>query len=425
MMRLKGNCRAVVFALTAIAIAAAFSPRGIAAQTTIEVFKNAGIQFGGDANWNAQRGVTVLDNGRIIERVITLPTLGPFSRVTTNLKVTAGSDAWDRAGNIYVATAAGDIELHKFITAFGGTTSHQQDVTALVPTLRTGQLKIRAFVDTWVQTARTLDFSLTVTDEAPNRAPVWGRPLMNDQDWRAGEYTNGRKSVSFLGVPNSLGKVILSYLPSGHASDGNGGDEFTQRTHRIFINGAQVWQGVPWRTDGRNFRSVNPTSGRWGDVWSSDLNRAGWIPGDDVDPIQIDVSQYITPGGRNTVEYQIDGIRPGDSSGYGYWRASSYLTGYAATAGPADFDYNGVVDGADFLTWQRNFGLTGQVNNGFGDANNDGVVSGRDLAAWRTAASTTASAPASVPEPAGWGAMLLASTALAGLRVRSGRLSRT
>ena len=46
-MRLKGNCRAVVYALTAIAIAAAFSPRGIAAQTTIDVFKNAGIQFGG------------------------------------------------------------------------------------------------------------------------------------------------------------------------------------------------------------------------------------------------------------------------------------------------------------------------------------------------------------------------------------------
>lgn len=423
-MHLQRSAHAILFALTAAAIGTSWSLTANAAQTTIEVFKNAGIQFGGDANWNAQRGVTILDNGRIIERVVTLPTLGPFSRVTTNLKVTAGSDAWDRAGNIYVATAAGDIELHKFITAFGGTTSHQQDITALVPTLRTGQLKIRAFVDTWVQTARTLDFSLTVTDETANRAPVWGRPLMNDQDWRAGEYPNGRKSVSFLGVPNSLGKVVLNYLPSGHASDGNGGDEFTQRTHRIFVNGTQVWQGVPWRTDGRNFRSVNPTSGRWGDVWSSDLNRAGWIPGDDVDPIQIDVSQYITAGGRNTVEFQIDGIRPGDSGGYGYWRASSYLTGYAATAGPADFDYNGVVDGADFLTWQRNFGLTGQVNNGLGDANNDGVVSGRDLATWRTAfaAGGGNAGVAGVPEPAGWGIMLFALTALTGLR--GGRLSR-
>ncbi|BBO34771.1 peptide-N-glycosidase F-related protein [Lacipirellula parvula] len=417
-MRLHRKTRARLFALIAAAIGSTWSATANAAQTTIDVFKNAGIQFGGNASWNAQPGVSILDNGRIIERTITLPELGPFSRVTTNLKLTAGSDAWDRAGNIYVATAAGDVELHKFITAFGGTTTHQQDITALIPTLRNGQLKIRAFVDTWVQAARTLDFSLTITDETANRAPIWGRPLMNDQDWRAGEYPNGRNSVSFIGVPNSVGKVILNYLPSGHASDGNGGDEFTQRTHRILIDGTQVWQGIPWRTDGRNFRSVNPTSGRWGDVWSSDLDRAGWIPGDDVDPIQIDVTQYLTPGKRHTVEYQIDGIRPGDSSGYGYWRASSYVTAYAASAGPADFDYNGVVDGADFLIWQRNSGLSGQVNNGAGDANGDGFVNGRDLVSWRTALGTQfgSAIPASVPEPAGWGAMLFALATLAGSR---------
>jgi hypothetical protein len=389
-----------------------------AAQTTISVFENAGIQFGGNASWNHQRGVSILDNGRIIERTITLPQLGPFSRVTTNLKITQGSDAWDRAGSIYIPTASGDIELHKFITAFGGTTSHQQDISYLIPTLRNGQIKVRAFIDTWVQTARTLDFSLTVTDESPNRAPIWGRTLFNDQDWRAGEYPNGRKVVSSVAAPAGLGKVILNYLPSGHASDGNGGDEFTQRTHRIFIDGVQVWQGVPWRTDGRNFRSVNPTSGRWGDVWSSDLNRAGWIPGDDVDPIQIDVTQYMTAGARHSVEYQIDGIRPGDSGGYGYWRVSSYLTGFAAEAGPADFDYNGVVDGADFLTWQRGFGLTGQVNNGGGDANRNGTIESRDLSAWRTAFGTTAQSPAvaAVPEPAGLSATLCVAAALMGRR---------
>ena len=407
-MHLLRSARAIFFSLTTTAIGTIWSTTANSAQTTIEVFKNAGIQFGGNVSWNLQPGVTVLDNGRIIERTITLPEIGPFSKLTTNLKVTAGDDAWDRAGSIYVVTPTGDVELHKFITAFGGTTSHQQDVSNLIPIMRNGQIKIRAFIDTWVQTARTLDFSLTVTDDSANRAPTWGRGLFNDQDWRSDEYTNGRKATGLSGIPADIGKVILSYLPSGHASDGNGGDEFTQRTHRIFVNGVEAWSGVPWRTDGRNFRSVNPTSGRWGDVWSSDLNRAGWIPGDDVDPIQIDVTQFIKPGQRNSVEYQIDGVRPGDASGYGYWRVSSYLTGFAPTAGPADFDYNGVVNGADFLIWQRNFGRTGQVNNGSGDANRDGVVSGRDLATWRAAfAAGGGGGVAGVPEPASAGLMLL------------------
>lgn len=72
---------------------------------------------------------------------------------------------------------------------------------------------------------------------------------------------------------------------------------------------------------------------------------------------------------------------------------------------PADFNGNGVVDGADFLSWQRNFGKTGAIK-ADGDANGDGNVNAADLAAWKTgygsvagseAAAAPAAAAASVP----------------------------
>jgi len=47
----------------------------------------------------------------------------------------------------------------------------------------------------------------------------------------------------------------------------------------------------------------------------------------------------------------------------------------------ADFDSNGNVDGADFLTWQRGFG-TAPVTNSDGDANIDGAVNTTDLLLW-------------------------------------------
>jgi hypothetical protein len=370
----------------------------VAAQT-VSLFDGVGIQFGGDANWSSQPGTTRLDNGRIIERTITLPEIPANARVSTQLNIWASDDPWDRAGNIELVTAAGSVELHKFITGFGGTTSHQQDITNLIPLLRQGPVKVRAFVDTWVQEAWTLDFDLKIeADDAANK-PVWNRPVFNDQDWRANDFANNRRSHS-VAIPAGMDEVFLSYITSGHASDGSGGDEFTQRRHRIWIDGVEVFNEIPWRTDGRNFRDVNPYSGRWGDIWSSDLQRSGWIPGDDVDPYLIDVSQYLTQG-RHTIEYEIEGIETDDGDGYGYWRTSSYLTGFQSAEPDADFDGDGDIDGRDFLIWQRGFGLSNQLNNTKGDANRDGTVTEADLAEWslqyRAAAALGTSI--AVPEP--------------------------
>lgn len=74
----------------------------------------------------------------------------------------------------------------------------------------------------------------------------------------------------------------------------------------------------------------------------------------------------------------------------------------------ADFDDDGDVDGADFLVWQRGFGLTGQPDKSTGDSNGDGNVDGTDLANWQSQYSPSPLAAVfAVPEPS--------SLALAGL----------
>lgn len=55
----------------------------------------------------------------------------------------------------------------------------------------------------------------------------------------------------------------------------------------------------------------------------------------------------------------------------------------SATGGNADFNGDGEVDGADFLKWQRGFGLIGQTNNANGDATGDGEINGADLDVWK------------------------------------------
>jgi hypothetical protein len=61
--------------------------------------------------------------------------------------------------------------------------------------------------------------------------------------------------------------------------------------------------------------------------------------------------------------------------------AGSFELGLAPAL-PANFDNDNDVDGNDFLIWQRNLGRT-SASQAQGDANNDQVVNGADLAVWK------------------------------------------
>jgi hypothetical protein len=63
----------------------------------------------------------------------------------------------------------------------------------------------------------------------------------------------------------------------------------------------------------------------------------------------------------------------------------AHITVKAATAISSDFDRDGDVDGADFITWQRGLGTTEPAaSRAAGDANGDAVVDGNDLSVWQS-----------------------------------------
>jgi hypothetical protein len=308
-----------------------------AASTTVEVFHAAAIHFDPEApDGFPTEGVTHEENGRVAVATVTLPPAAEGTRILARVVTrpipkdeVSVHDPWDRAGNVRLCLPGRpDIEVVKFVTAYGGVTEHEVDVTHLASVLR-GECVFKGFIDTWLSPAWTIDFSLVFEAQGDGEPPPgWVMPLLYEPSATAENLGESGYAVG-VEVPDGIGRVVLYYLASGHCTDGRDEDEFVSKDNVISVDGTVVERFRPWRDDCRRFRDVNPYTRRWSDGWwSSDYSRSGWCPGDWVRPVTLDLSDHLGAG-PHSVRFNIEGVRPkGDDDHLGYWRVSSYLVGW-------------------------------------------------------------------------------------------------
>ncbi|BBO36165.1 dockerin type I domain-containing protein [Lacipirellula parvula] len=118
-----------------------------------------------------------------------------------------------------------------------------------------------------------------------------------------------------------------------------------------------------------------------------------------------------------------------NQAGFQQFADNPFAAPAPAIVGSADFNGDGGVDGADFLAWQRGYGITTGAELNQGDANGDGGVDAADLQWWRDAFSQATTPPAAisaaaVPEPTSLGLALMAFAAAA-VRRRINRIHGT
>ena len=202
-------------------------------------------------------------------------------------------------------------------------------------------LWIGAYIDTWTDEGYVLSAQLTMKesslacDVATDRKTL---PLLNttklahDQRPFTG-FPTGPLTVPFH-LDDNAGSAGLRFLTTGHGGHA-GGDEFTEQEHILLLDGDTIKQWTPWRNDCGAFRRFNPTSGFWpstyvvrGDtleerVASSDLSRSGWCPGDQVDPMALDLGNL--EAGDHTLEISIPGAQTWTDSTFNFWNITATL----------------------------------------------------------------------------------------------------
>ncbi|MCA9259999.1 MAG: hypothetical protein KDA61_12395 [Planctomycetales bacterium] len=119
--------------------------------------------------------------------------------------------------------------------------------------------------------------------------------------------------------------------------------------------------------------------------YSSFTVAAGFVPGlNTLDFVVNNASDTPNPTGLRVHDVRLVVTPTTDQRGLARNVNGVDIGAYEAQAAPsADFDSDGDVDGADFLTWQRGFGTLSAAKMD-GDADNDADVDADDLAVWQT-----------------------------------------
>lgn len=348
-----------------------------------------------------------LVNGRIILKQIELPKYERNVKVELTVTVWSNGDRWDKSGSCFVLPdtaginllniAKGEkkfpavdstvlenmvgivpgpdykptIELMRFMTPFGvgfysspndslserrkpvyidgwaDSVSWTQDITDLYSLLEE-KAYVGIFIDTWTPQGYLASMSINVKEshnpyDALKVQHV--EPLMNTVYYEGQSFPDifSRKNVTMdFTVPEGAKDVRLKYIVTGHGGH-SGGDEFVPTRNIVSIDGNEVINFIPWRTDCASFRRFNPATGVWlrkrlssyispkgyaekeveEPIASSDLSRSNWCPGSDVIPEEIKLME-IKPG-KHTFTVSIPDSQPIKDNETNHWLVSAYL----------------------------------------------------------------------------------------------------
>lgn len=349
-----------------------------------------------------------LGNGRIVLTKIDIPRFTNYTGVELEISLVSNGDPWDKSGSCFVIPANSGInmmdiaagtavypsqdtaryeqltgivqgenykpvvELMRFMTPFGvghfssnedsvssrrrpvyvdrwaEKVTWKQNVTDLLPLLE-GEAYVGILVDTWTAEGYKVDARFTFTESALPHDPkpvIRVEPLINTNYYVGQKHPDifSRRDVVIpFTIPENAKNVRLKYIATGHGGH-SGGDEFRPQPNILSVDGEEVLNFLPWRTDCASFRRFNPTSGVWlrnrpmafiarggkreikvieEPLASSDLSRSNWCPGSDVPPEEINL-QRIAPG-EHTLTISIPESTAIEENKLNHWLVSAYL----------------------------------------------------------------------------------------------------
>ena len=238
-----------------------------------------------------------------------------------------GCDPWDQTGKISVETDNGTVEIARFITPYGIECGPWTvDVTDFKSIL-TGPTIFKSFIQVFGQSGWLLNCELEfVEGNAPKYSKV--NPLWETDYWVYGDPSINDDNLPVISttIADHTQTSHLRMTITGHGQGNtNNAAEFSNQTHQLVVNGTVADNHNLWKNDcGQN--SCANQGGNW------TPSRAGWCPGQEVQPYLYNLTGNMTPGQVLNLDYELEAYTNLLNTGYNdtdhtepHYRIFSYL----------------------------------------------------------------------------------------------------
>jgi hypothetical protein len=222
-----------------------------------------------------------------------------------------GCDDYDRIARMFICDEDGSNcnEAARWITPFDRQPHHLTDISPFISMLKPGGNKMVKFQESgWPNSLLTMRFRFyhgqDMTDTPQEFQPMWVGTIPFNPDFDA-----NTPPIVFE-VPDDATKVeFVSYI-TGHGWGSTGTfncAEFCNSKHTFTVNGGVYEFETSYPEAGDNDYCMEPETiatgvkpnqyGTWG------YGRAGWCPGQDVHPMITDITNSISIGEENVIDY--------------------------------------------------------------------------------------------------------------------------
>jgi hypothetical protein len=212
-----------------------------------------------------------------------------------------GCDPWDQTGNISVVTEDGEFEIARFITPYRiacGGPEWVVDVTDFKDML-SGRVTFKSYIQVFGQSGWLLNANLEMV-EGTNPKYQKTTPLWNTQYHVYGDpgiEDDLPELTSAIAAQTTDSRFRLTMSGHGQGNTNNAA-EFSNQTHSLMLQGELATVHNLWKGDCLQNECDNQ-AGSW------EFNRAGWCPGQAVQPFIYDLGGDLFAGMNITLDYEL------------------------------------------------------------------------------------------------------------------------
>lgn len=212
-----------------------------------------------------------------------------------------GCDPWDMVGNVKIKKDGREYEIGRFITPYGKACGPWTIDVSDFRSILCGSIDVLSYIEVWGSSGWLLTLDLEYVEgelEYPFTKVV---PLYEIDRQVYGDPFNScdlpEKTVS---IPANTQLAHIRMTNTGHGqANTNNAAEFMEANHHIRVNGIEKFTHHLWKED-CNQNSCSPQFGSW------QYSRAGWCPGQQVDPAWFNIADVLTPGEDMLFDYVLE-----------------------------------------------------------------------------------------------------------------------